>query len=81
MYREQLMKAIDQAINDQFQRYEYCQNVKKRKEQAKYICLYGTGHFFEDYVQNIDDFDYVCDSNSDKWGKHLRVKCVFLPKN
>lgn len=80
MYKEQLMKAIDQVIENKFERYEYCQNVKRRKKEAKYICLYGTGHFFEDYVQNINDFDYVCDSNSEKWGKTFAGRVCLSPE-
>lgn len=68
MYRLQLEKAIMQAISDGYARYEYCEFVRKRSKEAPKICLYGTGNFYNNYVQNIDKYDYVCDSNPEKWG-------------
>lgn len=79
IYRKQLEKAISQVIDDEFERYEYCQFVKRRKEEAQIVCLYGTGNFYSNYARHIDRYDYVCDSNSDKWGKIFDGrKCISI---
>ncbi len=79
-YKEQLKKAVEQVISDGFQRYEYCEFVKKRKREAKAICLYGTGNFYNNYVQNIDKYDYVCDSAPEKWGKYFNGRQCISPE-
>lgn len=77
IYKEQLKKAVLQASEDGYARYEYCKFVKKRKREAKTICLYGTGNFYSNYAHCMDKYDYVCDSNPEKWGKFFDGhKCI-----
>lgn len=78
-YKIQLEHAVDRAIRDHFDRFDYCQHVKERKQEAETICLYGTGKYFRDYVQNIDRFDYVCDSDPGKWGQYFEGKKCLSP--
>ncbi len=80
MYRQQLEAAILQAASDQYAVYEYCEFVKKRKNEAKIVCLYGTGNFYENYVQHIGNYDYVCDGNQDKWGKRFNGRVCISPQ-
>lgn len=80
MYKEQLSLAIEQTIQNDFERFKYCEYVKKRQKDAGCVCLYGTGKFFNDYIQNIKNFDYVCDSNSEKWGKVFAGRQCISPE-
>lgn len=80
MYRQQLEAAILQAMSDQYAVYDYCEFVRKRRDEAKTICLYGTGNFYENYVQQMGKYDYVCDSNPEKWGKMYNGKECISPK-
>ena len=66
MYRTQLDAAILQAAEDYYATYDYCEFVNNRKKEAKTICLYGTGNFFENYVQHMEKYDYVCDGNGER---------------
>lgn len=79
IYKEQLKKAVSHASRDGFARYEYCRFVKKRKREAKTICLYGTGNFYNNYAHCIDKYDYVCDSNPEKWGKSFDGRQCISP--
>ena len=80
MYRTQLDAAILQAAEDYYATYDYCEFVNNRKKEAKTICLYGTGNFFENYVQHMEKYDYVCDGNSEKWGKRYGVRECISPQ-
>lgn len=80
MYKEQLDQAISQAIHDGFTAWQRCEFVKKRKAQAKTVCLYGTGNFYRDYVQHMETYDYVCDSNPEKWGKIFDGRTCLSPR-
>lgn len=67
--REQLIKAIDYAIDTDNKIYF---NEKKNRERilgARTICVFGTGAFYIGYKHFLDKVDYVCDSNPEKWGK------------
>lgn len=78
-YQQQLKYAIEQVKKDGFKRYEYVQHIINRKNTANKICLYGTGRFFEGYAKNIASFDYVCDSDPQKWGKVFDGKTCISP--
>lgn len=78
-HKVQLEKAIQHVINDKFSRYEYCNFVKKRKQEAKSICLYGAGKFYKDYVQNINKYDFICDKNPKMWGKKINGHTCISP--
>lgn len=80
MYRRQLETAILQAMHDEYAMYDYCEFVKKRKKEAKTICLYGTGNFYENYVQHMERYDYVCDSNPEKWGRLYNGRVCISPQ-
>lgn len=69
LHKQQLKRAIFQAIGNEYERYKYCEFVKRRRNEADTICLYGTGDFYINYVQHIKKYDYVCDSNPQKWGQ------------
>lgn len=69
IYKQRLETAILQTIDDGFARYKYCEFVKRRRDEAGIICLYGTGKFYRDYVQSMGKYEYVCDRDSQKWGK------------
>ena len=64
--KEQLQNAVLQAVNDNFERYKYCEFVKKRRDEAQTICIYGAGKFYNDYSRSIGRYDYICDGNPQK---------------
>lgn len=80
IHKRQLKQAIEQVIEDNFARWSHCEFVKKRKGEATTICLYGTGNFYRNYAQHIKQYDYVCDSNPQKWGMTFDGRICLSPE-
>ena len=78
--KEQLQNAVLQAVNDNFERYKYCEFVKKRRDEAQTICIYGAGKFYNDYSRSIGRYDYICDGNPQKWGKKYDGRLCISPQ-
>lgn len=76
LYRQKLEFAIRNAEGTGcFDKRNIINNVSK-------ICIFGIGKYFEDayeqYFLNQDiKVDYLCDNNSEKWGKEFKgIKCI-----
>ncbi len=71
--------AFDYAIRSNYAIFDSEAKIKQRIRTAKNVCIYGAGGFFEGYHGYLERFDYVCDSNKNKWGTLIfGKKCISI---
>lgn len=57
-------------------------NKRNIVDNAKHVCIYGTGRFFEDafdqlFLKHGIRVDFLCDRNPEKWGKTIQgLPCI-----
>ncbi|WP_271811983.1 FkbM family methyltransferase [Clostridium beijerinckii] len=75
---EQLIKAIEFAVDSNYSIYNKQGFIWERLKTAKTICIFGTGKYYSDlkekgflktFFKSIAPIKYVCDNNSYNWGK------------
>ncbi|SHJ39577.1 methyltransferase, FkbM family [Clostridium cavendishii DSM 21758] len=79
-YINKIEEAIKYAIDTNYEIYNRQIKVRTRFSEAKNICIFGTGEFFDDCFGHPGfDFQYVCDNDESKWGKTFKGKLCISP--
>lgn len=81
-YKTRINKAIDYAIESDYEIYNRAVNIQKDLYSHKNVCFFGTGKFFRDVVEHfsLNKFDYVADNNPECWGKSFLGRKCLSPK-
>ena len=80
-YKNKLIKAINYAIESDYEIYKKQLKINKRLEDAQNVCIFGTGGFFEGYNCYLKKYDYVIDNDENKIGKLFCGKeCIQIDK-
>ncbi|NLK73100.1 MAG: FkbM family methyltransferase [Clostridiales bacterium] len=79
-YLDKAKAAIMYALEDNFSNYYKQDQVTKRIKEAKNVCIFGLGEYFNDcagHVTSRFDVNLVSDNNPNTWGKTFKgLKCV-----
>lgn len=80
--KERLGKAVDYAIESNYEIHNRAIDVYKSVYQHKNICIFGTGEFFEDCAipEHLRRFEYVGDNDPTKWGKEFKGRRCLSPE-
>lgn len=80
--REQLNRAIDYAIDTHYEAHQRAIDVYKALYSHKYVCIFGTGEFFDDCAtpEHMRRFEYVGDNNPERWGKTFKGRKCLSPE-
>lgn len=80
--RERLHAAVDYAIATHYQIHKRAIEVQNALYAHDNVCIFGTGEFFEDCAtaEHMRRFEYVGDSNPEKWGKFYKGRKCLSPE-
>lgn len=78
--KKQLEYAIDDVIKNGYRIFDRAKYIRQRLSEVENICLYGTGGFYKDYSYTLENYNYVCDKNPNKWGTMVDGRICLSPK-
>ncbi|WP_026888270.1 FkbM family methyltransferase [Clostridium beijerinckii] len=80
-YLSKIEEAVKYAVDTNYEIYDRQIKVRKRFSEAKNICIFGTGEFFDDCSEHPGfTFKYVSDNDESKWGMTFKGKLCVPPK-
>lgn len=78
-YKERIESAVGYVVDDNYDIYNRAVRIRARVQDARNVCIFGLGQFFEDCANHIDRYDCVSDNDPGKWGKQFNGRLCVPP--